>query len=107
MNENNSDILIPSGSFHLIAKLLLPTLLILLIQVFLSETITNIHGTYSELIKGVFLFSGELFTFGPLNKLDGLMQDGNLLATIVANILPVTIALFLIYITLAKKQKPK
>ena len=107
MNENNSEILIPGGSTYLIAKLLLPTLVILLIPVFLSEAISNIHGTYAELIKGVFLFSGELFTFGPLNRLDRLMEDGNLLATTGANVLPITIASFLIYRSLAKRQKPK
>ncbi|TFH34415.1 MAG: hypothetical protein E4G99_09560 [Anaerolineales bacterium] len=107
MNENNSENLIPGSSTNIIFKLLLPTLLILLIPVFLSVTISNIQGTYGELIKGVFLFSGELFTFGPLNRLDRLIEDGNLLATAGANVLPIAIASLLIYRSLAKTQNQK
>lgn len=107
MNKDNSKNIYPSGILDIVAKLSVPVLIFLLIPGLLSEAVSNISGTYGQLIRGSFLFSGELFTIGPLNRLNRLMEDGNVLAIILANIIPVSLASFIIYATAAEKQEPK
>jgi len=75
----------------------------------LPEALTvlpNTSPSYLERLYWVFVFSGELFAFGPLRSLAQPAEHGNLLAVVGLNAVPVTALAVLLFLTLARSQTP-